>query len=289
MDASAFSTSVRLLCIRPSVKSSFSKLKAFNGITVSKFTEVMNTLLKRLSLDCFYHGNVNCKDVDEAVGVVCNSLTRHHVGLPRKTNPAKFVLKTKRTADQQQIVVPTIDHKDPNTAVEVYFQLGKDDNSSDAVRQRMLVDLLEQILEEPFYNRIRTKEQFGYIVSCGARWTYGVLGMSFQVVTACRSADETSSRIDDFLTSFRSELQSMDEQTFMEHLVALAKNKLEGYELLEEETSSYWSEIIECRYDYEAYRKEVQCLKTITKEQVVKACDDWLYSLCKEGKPAKRR
>ena len=80
----------------------------------------------------------------------------------------------------------------------------------------------------------------------------------------------------------------MDEQTFMEHLVALAKNKLEGYESLEEETSSYWSEIIECRYDYEAYRKEVQCLKTITKEQVVKACDDWLYSLCKEGKPAKR-
>ncbi len=51
------------------MKSSFSKLKAFNGITVSKFTEVTNTLLKRLSLDCFYHGNVNRKDVDEAVGV----------------------------------------------------------------------------------------------------------------------------------------------------------------------------------------------------------------------------
>ena len=289
MDASAFSTGVRLLCLRPSVKSSFSKLKAFNGITISKFTEVMNNLLKRLSVDCFYHGNVNRKDVDEAVGVVCNSLTRHHVGLPRKKIPAKFVLKTKRTADQQQIVVPTIDHKDPNTAVEVYFQFGKDDNSSDAVRQRMLVDLLEQILEEPFYNRIRTKEQFGYIVSCGARWTHGVLGMSFQVVTACKSADETSSRIDDFLSSFRSELQSMDRQTFMEHLVALAKNKLESYESLEEETSCYWSEIIECRHDYEAYRKEVQCLKTITKEQVVKAFDDWLYPLCKEGKPAKRR
>ena len=93
-----------------------------------------------------------------------------------RKNPAKFVLKTKRTADQQQIVVPTIDHKDPNTAVEVYFQLGKDDNSSDAGRQRMLVNLLEQILEEPFYNRIRTKEQFGYIVSCGANGRMEFLG-----------------------------------------------------------------------------------------------------------------
>ena len=79
------------------MKSSFSKLKAFKGITISKFTEVMNNLLKRLSVDCFYHGNVNRKDMDEAVGVVCNSLTRHHVGLPRKKIPGKFVLKTKRT------------------------------------------------------------------------------------------------------------------------------------------------------------------------------------------------
>lgn len=157
MDASSFSTSLRLLCLQPSVKSPFSKLKAFKGITISKFIEVMNKLLKRLSVDCFYHGNVNRKDADDAVGVVSESLTRHHVGLPKKKDQGKFVLKAKRTADQQQIVVPTIDQKDPNTAVEVYFQFEKDDNSSDAVRRRVIVDLLEQILDEPLYNQIRTK------------------------------------------------------------------------------------------------------------------------------------
>ena len=289
MDASSFSTSLRLLCLRPSLKSSFSRLKAFKGITIRKFIEVMNQLMHRLSVDSFYHGNVNREDADEAVRVISESLTRHHVGLPKKNVPAKFVLKTKNTAEKQQIVVPTMDHKDPNTAVEVYFQFGKDDNSPDAVRQRVLVDLLEQIIEEPLYNQIRTKEQFGYVVSCGARWTFGVIGMSFQVVTACKSANETGNRLDDFLISFRSELQCMSEQAFMEHIVALAKNKLEGYESLEEETSSHWSEITENRYEFESYRKEVQCLKTITKDQVVQAYDEWLYPLCKDGKPAKRR
>lgn len=114
--------------------------------------------------------------------------------------------------------------------------------------------------------------------------------MSLQVVTACKSAAETNTRIDDFLSSFRSELDSMDRDTFVEHLVAIAKRKLEGFDSLEEETSSHWSEIVERRYDFEAYRKEVQCLRTLTKDEVITAFDDWLLPVCqKEGKPTKRR
>lgn len=114
--------------------------------------------------------------------------------------------------------------------------------------------------------------------------------MSLQVVTACKSAAETNSRIDDFLSSFRSKLESMDGGTFMEHLVAIAKRKLEGFDSLEDETSSHWSEIVEHRYDFEAYRKEVQCLRTLTKDEVINAYDDWLLPVCRQdGKPTKRR
>ena len=48
----------------------------------------------------------------------------------------------------------------PNTAVEVYFQFGKDDNSSSAIQQRVLVDLLEHIIDEPMYNLIRTRGKY---------------------------------------------------------------------------------------------------------------------------------
>lgn len=49
MDASSFSAGLRLLCLRPSMKSSFSRLNALQGITVNDFVKVMNTLLKKLS------------------------------------------------------------------------------------------------------------------------------------------------------------------------------------------------------------------------------------------------
>lgn len=177
MDAQGFATSLRLLCLRPSLKSSFSKLKAFRGITPKMFIEVMTQLLEHLSIECLYHGNVSRKDADEAVMAITDSC-RHYAGQPEKQTLVKDVLKVRSTADQQHIIVPTIDHKDPNTAVEVYFQFGKDDNSPSAVRPRVLVDVLEQMLDEPLYNQIRTKDQFGYIVSCGARWTCKLIFMS---------------------------------------------------------------------------------------------------------------
>mmetsp|Transcript_24487 Transcript_24487/g.41930 ORF Transcript_24487/g.41930 Transcript_24487/m.41930 type:complete len:90 (-) Transcript_24487:298-567(-) len=47
--------------------------------------------------------------------------------------------------------------------------------------------------------------------------------------------------------------------------------------------------MIEGRYDYEACRKEVLCLRLITKEQAVAAFDKWLNPLCANNKPKKRR
>ena len=157
MDASGFATGLRLLCLRPSMKSAFSKMKALQGITIKEFVQVMNNLLMRISVNAFYHGNVNRSDADEASTVICELLTSRHVGIPKKKLSSQLVLKMKKSINHHQVIVPTIDKKDPNTAVEVYFQFCTDDNSSHAIRQRVLVDLIELILEEPLYNQIRTK------------------------------------------------------------------------------------------------------------------------------------
>ena len=227
MDASGFATGLRLLCLRPSMKSAFSKMKALQGITIKEFVQVMNNLLMRISVNAFYHGNVNRSDADEAATVICELLTSRHVGIPKKKLSPQLVLKMKKSINHHQVIVPTIDKKDPNTAVEVYFQFCTDDNSSHAIRQRVLVDLIELILEEPLYNQIRTKgksywrtllleficklikklfplfalmdsEQFGYEVSCGSRWTCE----SLLNILAFSSSDIDISRIYPFLRRY---------------------------------------------------------------------------------------
>lgn len=60
--------------------------------------------------------------------------------------------------------------------------------SSD-VRQRALLDLADQLIYEPCYDTLRTKEQLGYTVSSGSRLTHAVLGFCVVVVSAKYSAE----------------------------------------------------------------------------------------------------
>jgi len=80
----------------------------------------------------------------------------------------------------------------------------------------------------------------------------------------------------------------MTPEQFMEHLVGLAKNKLAMFNSLSEETGCYWSEIQDNRLDFEVYRNEALALRSLTKEYVLAAFDEWLLPL-KGGKRCERR
>lgn len=113
--------------------------------------------------------------------------------------------------------------------------------------------------------------------------------MSFKVVTSVVSANDLIKRINQFLSHYRSELINMKHETYMENVIALAKNKLEMFDSLEAECDHYWSEISEGRYDFETHREEVRCLRSITKEMLIDAYDRWFVPVCTKGIDRKRR
>jgi secreted Zn-dependent insulinase-like peptidase len=190
-------------------------------------------------------------------------------GLPRKKYPQQLV--TRIPPSNYSLTFLAKDPTDPNTAVELYFQVGKDNT-----KDRVLIDLLMEMMDEPLYDQIRTKDQFGYHVSCDCRWTNGIMGMHFQVVTSSKNADETEVRLEKFIADFRQTIADMTPRDFLHHLVALAKQKLDMFNSLGEETNHYWSEIRDGRYLWDVEREEVICLRSISKEDVLKAYDDWL-------------
>ncbi len=62
--------------------------------------------------------------------------------------------------------------------IELYCQVGPN-----SLAQRVRLDMLEQLVSEPFYDTLRTKEQLGYSVHCSTRLTHGILGFAFVVVS----------------------------------------------------------------------------------------------------------
>jgi len=274
MKAQKLGSSARVRCLCPGSFSSREKFKAIEHIDIPTFMNVVSSLLSKIGAEALFHGNVDKADATRAKNEIISLLEssngdRGSGGLAKKQYPTHLVLQLHAKAFS--LTLAAKDPTETNAAVEVYFQVGRD-NTHD----RVMVDLLMEILHEPLYNQIRTKDQFGYSVSCDSRWTNGVIGMHFCVVTPSKTVQETEDRIERFLLEFRQVLQDMSTEEFTEHLVALATEKLNMFHSLSEETDHFWSEIRDGRYKFEVEREEVICLKKITKEQTLKAYDKWL-------------
>jgi secreted Zn-dependent insulinase-like peptidase len=67
--------------------------------------------------------------------------------------------------------------------------------------------LVAQVLYEPVYDTLRTKQQLGYTVSSGARLTHGVCGFCVVVVSAAFGPGEVEARIEGFLQEFEGKLK----------------------------------------------------------------------------------
>ncbi len=130
------------------------KADAIKDITVAKFMDVVSDLLKNLSIEALFIGNVDVNDAEAAKELITKAAVSSK-GLPKNKHPKQEVLIVTPTnnANVHNVVVPTIDPQEPNTAVEVYIQCGKDD-----IKERVLLDLLVQIMYEPLFDQLRTKE-----------------------------------------------------------------------------------------------------------------------------------
>lgn len=116
--------------------------------------DVVSDLLKNLSIEALFIGNVDVNDAEAAKELITKAAVSSK-GLPKNKHPKQEVLIVTPTnnANVHNVVVPTIDPQEPNTAVEVYIQCGKDD-----IKERVLLDLLVQIMYEPLFDQLRTKE-----------------------------------------------------------------------------------------------------------------------------------
>ena len=179
------------------------------NIMAQKFCEVISSILSKITIGAFYHGSVDFDDAKIAADLIDKMLISSD-GFPTKKYPQQLVTQLPLTKESNVLILPSINPKDHNNAIERYFQLGKDD-----LMKRVMIDLLSQILDEPFYDQVcneiifqfllglkiisltfnlncivqlRTKDQFGYSVSIAPRWSFGVMVMSFRVVSSNKSA-----------------------------------------------------------------------------------------------------
>ncbi|GFR39667.1 hypothetical protein Agub_g138, partial [Astrephomene gubernaculifera] len=146
--------------------------------------------------------------------------------------------------------------EEENAALEVYYQLGP---ATDP-RDRALLDLIDQILYEPCYDTLRTKQQLGYSVYSGTRLTSGVSGFCIQVVSARHPPEYLDRCVESFLASMAPRLAGLTPAELATHVAALTASKLQRDRSLVEEAGRQWEHISSTRYDFLSREQEVAAL-----------------------------
>lgn len=135
---------------------------------------------------------------------------------------------------------PVPNPNEPNSALTYYVHYGsKTDRPT-----RVTAALLTQILSEPAFDILRTKEQLGYIVSA-SMWTApgdNEAGLRI-VVQSERGPVYLEERVETFLDHMKGVIERMTDEQFAEQKSGLERKWREVPKNLNEEVAGFWAQI----------------------------------------------
>lgn len=145
-------------------------------------------------------------------------------------------------------------------------------------KQHVLIELIASIIEEPFYNELRTKKQLGYIVASGLKGLAETRTLSFVVQSNVATSDELTLAILSFLDRAENEVfQKLNQGDIAVYAKSLIEKKTEPDRDLAIEVTRNWSEIACGRLQFDRLQQEAASLLSVKKEDVL-SCWKMLYS-----------
>lgn len=218
-------------------------------------------LLQQNHIELLAHGNLYKEDVLKMTDCIEKNL--QHRALPK----SQWLVRRNIVLPPGSNYVYERQLKDPaniNHAIEYYLLIGM--VPDDALRAKLL--LFAQMTDEPAFDQLRTKEQLGYVVWSGARYSATTMGYRV-IVQSDRDAKYLDSRIDSFLTNFGQALEKMDGEEFEGHKQSVINKRLEKVKNLMSETARFWMHVSSEYYDFLQHETDAAALKTLTKSDMV--------------------
>ena len=169
-----------------------------------------------------------------------------------------------------------------NSAITYYLHFGSVVNQ----RLRVVSSLLTQILTEPTFNVLRTKEQLGYIVLCSNWQLPGASEKGLRIVVQSEKPPPyLEKRVEAFLDSMRFKIEDMSVEEFEGQKEGLEKKWMEADKNLYDEAGRYMVQINTGQWDFlrskllsllvasqvtfSTDEDDARLLKSITKEEVL--------------------
>lgn len=239
------------------------KLKALTSINLADVIWYSQKWLKDVHFVWFLMGNIS----QSAAEVLAESLTsdffEQKSALALKTSEFLPLRITKIPKSRTELfTLPLTDPNNTNSAVVSQFQIGPE-----TIQIECLTDLLENFLEEPFFDELRTKQQIGYIVSSYSHKMRGIFHFMFMVQSSTHSPESIFSQISAFLQEYKENIQKLTDKKFGKLVKTTLETSVKKNLSLHEEFQQFRHEIDSAAFCFDRKKRLKEELNRVKKEE----------------------
>lgn len=138
---------------------------------------------------------------------------------------------------------------------------------SNEVKAKLL--LLGNVISSPFYDKLRTKQQVGYVVAARANSAYKQLGLQFIIQSPTNEQLDLLNRIRTFIIEEYKDIEKMSTSELDHHKNGIRDNLLEKPKNIAESFNDHWNLIGKKEFDFEQHEKVAAAVMEITKEDLL--------------------
>lgn len=250
--------------------------QALKMVSLSGLEMYMRTMFKVAFVDSLICGNMSSEESMRFLNVVVSKLRlSESIPMTKAMEPSFRVVdlataKSPEKVDQLSSFLYEEESDNPNetnTAIDVYFQMNFCESTYD--EEVVYCQIINYLISEKFFDILRTKEQLGYDVSCDDLHSIGVVGFHFCIKSPSASGAFLEERIECFIERIAQYLSLLPEKHFKRSSESLAKLRLLPPENLYEQTSRFWRQIIDRRYEWNVRQREAIAIRSAKLSNVV--------------------
>jgi len=172
-------------------------------------------------------------------------------------------------------MMPLEDEANENSCVLTYYQAGC---AKGDIKKGLVNQLVMQYIKEPFFDDLRTKQQLGYVVFSRHEDTRDVLGCQFLVQSSHKSCEYLVNAINVFLVEIREKIKAITDEEIEVQKTAVHTLLAEKDINLTKENFRFWNEIASHQYEFERQPKNLEILKTITRDEFIAHFENVFFS-----------
>lgn len=228
------------------------------GVSIADVETYTQEFLRNVQIESLMHGNIT---KETAVGLIKSIAQQINVNTSRTEN---LVLPQLLNIANGKAYYYTFNPMHDDAALVSYFQAQEANDSTIAVNA-----LLTDMLSVPLFEQLRTNEQLGYAVGVAVSRVRERTGIMFYVESPSKNANYLNSRFFKFINEYKNVIANMPLEQLNRHKDSLRANLLQKPSSLSEETSRYWSVIIDGTYRFNLLSDIAATVSNLTGQNVL--------------------